>query len=69
MSPPGGKTALGARERKNETDQVCSADVDDVACQWEGVSDEVFMALILDDAVMAGISGVVRYRDEFDEAM
>jgi putative acetyltransferase len=39
-----------------------------LACQWEGVSDEVFMALVLDDEKMAGVEGVVRYRPEFDEA-
>ncbi len=37
--------------------------------QWEGVPDEAFMVIILDDNVMQGISGVARYRDEFDEAM
>jgi hypothetical protein len=40
-----------------------------LACQWEGVPDEVFMALILDEAVMAGVSGVARYRVEFDAAL
>ena len=38
-------------------------------CQWEGVPDEAFMALVFNDAVMAGAQGVVRYRDEFDAAM
>ena len=37
--------------------------------QWEGVPDEVFMAMILDESKMKGVSGVVRYRDEFDEAV
>jgi putative acetyltransferase len=37
--------------------------------QWEGVPDEAFMAMILNDSVMKGVSGIVRYRDEFDEAM
>ncbi|MHB9029011.1 MAG: GNAT family N-acetyltransferase [Candidatus Latescibacterota bacterium] len=37
--------------------------------QWEGVPDEAFMALILDEAVMEGVTGVARYRDEFDAAM
>ncbi len=37
--------------------------------QWEGVPDEAFMAMILDKTVMAGVSGVASYRDEFDEAM
>jgi len=40
-----------------------------LACQWEGVADDAFMVLILDEAPMAAVSGVARYRDEFDEAM
>lgn len=40
-----------------------------LACQWEGVPDDAFMVLILDEASMAGVSGVARYRDEFDQAM
>ena len=40
-----------------------------LACQWEGVPDDAFMVLILDEASMVGVSGVARYRDEFDEAM
>lgn len=40
-----------------------------LACQWEGVPDDAFMVLILDEAFMAGVVGVARYRDEFDEAM
>jgi putative acetyltransferase len=35
--------------------------------QWEGMPDAAFMVLILDEHVMAGVSGVARYRDEFDE--
>lgn len=38
-------------------------------CQWKGVPDEAFMVLILDESVMKGVSGVARYRSEFDEAM
>jgi len=37
--------------------------------QWEGVPDEAFMAMILNDSVMKEVSGVVRYRNELDEAM
>jgi putative acetyltransferase len=37
-------------------------------CQWEGVPDEAFMVLIFDKQAMAGVSGVARYRDEFDDA-
>ncbi len=40
-----------------------------IACQWEGVPDEAFMVLILDEAAMKGVRGVARYRDEFDQAM
>jgi putative acetyltransferase len=34
--------------------------------QWAGVSGEAFMVLICDARAMAGVSGVARYRDEFD---
>ena len=37
--------------------------------QWEGVPDDAFMAIILNYLVMRGVSGIVRYREEFDEAM
>ena len=40
-----------------------------LSCQWDGVPDEAFMVLILDEAAMAGVSGTARYRDEFDQAM
>jgi len=40
-----------------------------LSCQWDNVPDEAFMALILDEAAMASITGTVRYRDEFDQAM
>ena len=35
--------------------------------QWEGMTDAVFMVLVLDLHAMAGASGVARYRDEFNE--
>jgi len=38
-------------------------------CQWENVPDDAFMVMIIDKLVMEGISGVAKYRDEFDEAM
>jgi putative acetyltransferase len=38
-------------------------------CQWEGVPDAAFMVVVLDEASMAGVTGVARYRDEFDAAM
>ncbi|MEW5871026.1 MAG: N-acetyltransferase [Chloroflexota bacterium] len=37
--------------------------------QWEGVPDEAFMALELQAGALQGVSGVARYRSEFDEAM
>jgi putative acetyltransferase len=37
--------------------------------QWEGVPDRAFMVLIFDKEAMEGVSGVARYRDEFDDAM
>jgi putative acetyltransferase len=35
--------------------------------QWEGVPDAVFMVLVLDRRTMAGVSGVAKYREEFNE--
>ena len=40
-----------------------------LSCQWEGVPDEAFMVLVLDEDTMSSVSGVARYRDEFDKAM
>jgi putative acetyltransferase len=40
-----------------------------IHCPWEGVPDNVFMAIALDETAMSGASGVVRYRDEFNEAI
>jgi putative acetyltransferase len=40
-----------------------------LTCQWEGIPDEAFMVLILDAGVMEGVSGVAKYREEFNEAM
>jgi len=40
-----------------------------LSCQWDGIPDEAFMALILDEVSMVSVSGTARYRDEFDEAM
>lgn len=37
--------------------------------QWDGIPDDVFMAIIFDKVVMDGVSGIVRYRDEFDAAV
>ena len=35
--------------------------------QWKGIPDEAFMAMILNDSMMKGVSGIVRYRNEFDD--
>jgi putative acetyltransferase len=40
-----------------------------IRSQWDGVPDDAFMILILDPSAMEGVSGVARYRDEFDQAM
>jgi len=37
--------------------------------QWKGVPDAAFMVLVLDASSMAGVTGVARYREEFDTAM
>lgn len=37
--------------------------------QWEGIPDAAFMVLILDAGAMANVSGVARYREEFNEAV
>jgi putative acetyltransferase len=39
-----------------------------VRCQWPGVPDDAFMVLVLDAAVGPRLSGVARYRPEFDAA-
>ena len=38
-------------------------------CQWDNVPDEAFMVLVFDESAMKGVSGVARYRSEFDAAM
>ena len=40
-----------------------------ITSQWEGVPDDAFMVLVFDGSLMAGVSGVARYRDEFNHAM
>lgn len=39
-----------------------------VTCEW-AVPDEALMLLILDDAKMQGVSGLVKYRHEFSSAL
>jgi putative acetyltransferase len=38
-----------------------------LASQFEGVPDAAFMVLVLDVHAMAGVSGVAKYREEFNE--
>lgn len=40
-----------------------------IVSQWEGIPDEAFMILMLTPEAMKDVSGVARYRDEFNEAM
>jgi putative acetyltransferase len=40
-----------------------------IRSQYEGVPDEAFMILVLDQGALRGKSGVARYRDEFDAAI
>jgi putative acetyltransferase len=41
----------------------------DIRCPWEGIPDEAFMILWLDKAMAGKVSGLAKYRDEFDEAV
>jgi putative acetyltransferase len=38
-----------------------------LASQWAGMSDAAFMVLVLNAHALAEVSGVARYRKEFDE--
>ncbi len=40
-----------------------------IRCQWDGVHDNVFIAIVLDKKTMSGVSGVAKYRNEFNEAI
>jgi putative acetyltransferase len=40
-----------------------------LAPQWEGIPDEAFMVLLLDETAKADLSGIARYLDEFDQAI
>ncbi len=40
-----------------------------ITSQWDDIPDDAFMIRVFDESVMAGVSGVARYRDEFDTAM
>ncbi len=38
-----------------------------LASQWDGISDDAWMVALLDRRAMAGVTGVARYRKEFDD--
>jgi putative acetyltransferase len=40
-----------------------------LSSQWDGVPDEAFMVLVFDEPALKNVSGIARYRTEFDEAM
>jgi putative acetyltransferase len=40
-----------------------------IKSQWGGIPDEAFMILIMDDKAMQNASGIVMFRDEFNEAL
>jgi putative acetyltransferase len=40
-----------------------------IRSQWDGIPDDAFMIIIFDHNAMKSVKGVVRYRDEFNEAM
>jgi len=40
----------------------------EIRSQWEGVPDEVFMILWLNESKARGVSGIAKYRQEFDAA-
>jgi len=40
-----------------------------IKSQWEGVPDPAFMILWLDKTITNHVSGVAKYRDEFNEGM
>ena len=41
----------------------------EISSQYDNVPDEAFMILVLDEAALKGVSGVGRYRAEFDAAV
>lgn len=39
-----------------------------IKSQWEEVPDEAFMILVMDEEAMRDVSGIARFRDEFNKA-
>jgi putative acetyltransferase len=46
-----------------------SASLYGITCQWEGIPDEAFMILWHDRSKAGEVSGLTKYREEFNEAM
>jgi putative acetyltransferase len=44
------------------------ASLHNIRCQWDDVPDEAFMILVMDKTALSGVSGVARYRQEWDQA-
>jgi putative acetyltransferase len=40
-----------------------------ISCQWQGIPDDTFMIFVFDQITLQNVSGVAKYRDEFNEAM
>ena len=40
-----------------------------IKSQWEGVPDEAFMILVMDEEAMRNVSGIALFRDEFNKAL
>lgn len=40
-----------------------------IKSQWEGVPDEAFMILVLDDKALRNVSGIAMFSDEFNAAL
>jgi putative acetyltransferase len=40
-----------------------------VRCPWEGVPDEAFLIRIFQEPLLRGVTGMARYRPEFDAAV
>lgn len=40
-----------------------------IRSQWDDVPDEAFMVLVMDDKAMQDVSGIARFREEFNEAL
>lgn len=45
------------------------ASLHNLRCEWDNVPDEAFMILVMDKTALEGVSGVARYRPEWDDAV